>query len=174
MAECRTGGVDDQPRAELPRQARHACIEVVGHPGRQTAARDGERRPGIECPELVQAALHLFSGQLGPRQHKPELPAGRGLVDSEALSRHVPDRNHALMSDARLVEKVLERASRRSPGRVNGRRLAAQDVDDPGNVDAATTRVTPRCLAAQLVRRHDPLGRGRDVERGVHGQRRDR
>jgi hypothetical protein len=75
------------------------------------------------------------------------------------------------MCNAVSVEQVMKGLSCRASDRKHSDGLAAEDANDPGDVDAAPARIVAGRFAAHLLGRHDGLGARRDIERRVQRER---
>ena len=165
--------VEDEPRTDLFRDLRdRRAKRLLLRARRKAAACDQIARAGRQRSDRFKALALLKVAQGRPREDEAILMAGRNLVDREAFARHPGDRNHALR-EAERIEAAMDHVAVRPAGRVDGRRVAAQNLHDPRDVDPAAARIESRRPAPELMKRPDALRRCRDVERRVHRQRRD-
>jgi hypothetical protein len=82
-----------------------------------------------------------------------------------------PPDQHAAPLHAGLIQQFLEHASRRTAGRQDGQRVAAKLVEHPCHIHAATARIGVLMVHADLVRRHNGVRIGSEIERGIQRQR---
>ncbi len=76
------------------------------------------------------------------RQHEAVLTACGLLIDSEALTRVLRQRNcHA--GNALSGQEALQQVADRAPGWIDGRGFAAKPGNDAGDVDAPTAGIAP-------------------------------
>lgn len=163
--------IQDELCPEFPCKARDPSVEIEGNAGRQAAARDDET--GFLCRERVEAVLLFPWRERRPRQYEAELLTRRGFVDCKALARLARNR-HDVLRDRSFLEQGGKHLPRRSTGRIDGSRAATQDVDDPGDVDAAAAWIVAGFPAAQFIGGGDPFGLGGDIQRGVGREGTDR
>jgi hypothetical protein len=120
--------------------------------------------------ESVETALLIPRADRWAGQQKSILLA-TPFDHGEALAGYAGDRDGGVRH-ALAVEQCAEHLTGHAADREDCQRIAAEHVDSAGDIDAATARIVVRLAAAQLLGRHDKLGRCGDVSAGLGQNRR--
>ena len=146
-----------------------ARIEIVRHAGRQAAAADHEFRARRTRRQRVEAGAPFRFAQGQSRQHEAVLLRRAALRDGKVLARfgfHLDD----AIRNAVVVEQTTQQLPGEAADRQDRLHVAAEALDHARDIDAAAAGIAARRRAAQLAHGHDPVDRGREVDRRIGRQ----